>query len=103
MRGSGVQDGATYSREALKKSVRAKKQLNRETEAAINALIQSSYAFKKDNSSHRHPTPENILIFDEAQRVWNQEKMTKKHNDPMMAVSEPHLLYSIMDRHQVYY
>jgi hypothetical protein len=87
-------------REALKKSVRAKKQLNRETEAAINALIQSSYAFKKDNSSHRHPTPENILIFDEAQRVWNQEKMTRKHNDPMMAVSEPHLLYSIMDRHQ---
>lgn len=87
-------------REALKKSVRVKKQLNRQTEAAINALIQSSYAFKKDNSSHSRPTPENILIFDEAQRVWNQEKMTRKHNDPMMAVSEPHLLYSIMDRHQ---
>ena len=87
-------------REALKRSVRAKKQLNRETEAAINALIQSSFAFKKDNSSHRRPTPENILIFDEAQRVWNQEKMTRKHNDPTMAVSEPHLLYSIMDRHQ---
>ena len=87
-------------REALKKSVRAKKQLNRETEAAINALIQSSYAFKKDNSSHKRPTPENILIFDEAQRVWNQEKMARKHNDPAMAVSEPHLLFSIMDRHQ---
>ena len=87
-------------REALKRSVRAKKQLNRETEAAINALIQSSFAFKKDNSSHRRPTPENILIFDEAQRVWNQEKMTRKHNDPTMAVSEPHLLYSIMDRYQ---
>lgn len=87
-------------REALKRSVKAKKQLNRETEAAINALIQSSYAFKKDNASHRHPTPENILIFDEAQRVWNQEKMSRKHKDPLMAVSEPHLLYSIMDRHQ---
>ena len=87
-------------REALKRSVKAKKQLNRETEAAINALIQSSFAFKKDNSSHRRPTPENILIFDEAQRVWNQEKMTRKHNDSTMAVSEPHLLYSIMDRHQ---
>lgn len=87
-------------REALKKSVKAKKQLNRETEVAINALIQSSYAFKKDNSSHKRPTPENILIFDEAQRVWNQEKMARKHNDPTMAVSEPHLLYSIMNRHQ---
>ena len=25
--------------------------------------------------------------------------MTRKHDDPMMAVSEPHLLFSIMDRH----
>lgn len=87
-------------REALKRSVKAKKQYNRETETAINALIQSSYAFKKDNASHNNPTPENILIFDEAQRVWNQEKMARKHNDPKMAVSEPYLMYSIMDRHK---
>lgn len=112
-------------REALKKSVeatdkereelwkRAKKSagkmfdipkpeklLNKKTKAAIETLIQSSYAFKKGNAVHNNPTAENILIFDEAQRVWNQEKMTRKHNDPTMAVSEPHLLYSIMDRHQ---
>ena len=87
-------------REALKKSVREKKQYNRETAAAINALIQSSYAFKNDNVLHSNPTAENILIFDEAQRVWNQQKMARKHNDPTMAVSEPHLLYEIMDRHQ---
>jgi hypothetical protein len=88
-------------REALKRSAKAKKQFNRETEAAINTLIQGSYAFKKDNASHNHATPENILIFDEAQRVWNKEKMTSKHKEnPLMAVSEPHLLFSIMDRHQ---
>lgn len=87
-------------REALKKSVKEKKQYNRETEAAINALIQSSYAFKNDNIVHNTPTAENILIFDEAQRVWNKEKMSRKHNDPAMAVSEPHLLFEIMDRHQ---
>ncbi|MBQ3366001.1 MAG: DUF2075 domain-containing protein [Acidaminococcaceae bacterium] len=88
-------------REALKRSVKAKKQFNRETEAAINTLIQGSYAFKKDNASHNDATPENILIFDEAQRVWNKEKMTSKHKEnPLMAVSEPHLLFSIMDRHQ---
>ena len=81
-------------REALKRSVKAKKQFNRETEAAINTLIQSSYAFKKDNASHNHATPENILIFDEAQRVWNKEKMSSKHKEnPLMAVSEPHLLW----------
>lgn len=112
-------------REALKKSVESKdkdrealwkrakksakgsfvvrkpeKLFNKHTQAAINALIQSSYAFKKDNIAHSDPTPEKILIFDEAQRVWNQEKMARKHGDPMMAVSEPKLLFSIMDRHQ---
>ena len=111
-------------REALKKSVentdkereelwkRAKKSagksfdvpkpeklFNKHTQAAINTLIQSSYAFKKDNASHDNPTPENILIFDEAQRVWNQEKMARKHDNPLLAVSEPKLLFSIMDRH----
>lgn len=87
-------------REALKKSVKEKKQFNKQTEHAINALIQSSFTFKNDNIKHNRPTAENILIFDEAQRVWNQEKMTRKHKDDNMAVSEPHLLYSIMDRHQ---
>ncbi len=87
-------------REALKRSVKATGKLNRDTETAIKALIQGSFSFKKDNASHNRPTPENILIFDEAQRVWNKEKMTRKHNDPLFAVSEPHLLYSIMDRHK---
>ena len=72
---------------------------NMHTQAAINTLIQSSYAFKRDNASHENPTPENILIFDEAQRVWNQEKMAQKHDDPAMAVSEPKLLFNIMNRH----
>lgn len=41
------------------------------------------------------------MIFDEAQRVWNQEKMSRKHNkDDLLSVSEPSLLYRIMDRHK---
>lgn len=94
-------------REALKQSVKNKAKqdkkikYDKKTEVAINALIQSSFAFKKDNAKHTNPTAENILIFDEAQRVWNKEKMTRKHEkDPEMSVSEPHLLYSIMDRHK---
>lgn len=76
------------------------KLFNNHTRAAINTLIQGSYDFKKDNATNTNPTPENILIFDEAQRVWNREKMSRKHNNPTMAVSEPELLFSIMDRHQ---
>ena len=42
-----------------------------------------------------------LMIFDEAQRVWNEEKMTRKHNkDELLSVSEPTLLYRIMDRHK---
>lgn len=93
-------------REALKRSVKEKmskesKEVKRETETAINTLIQSSYSFKKDNAKNALPTPEHIMIFDEAQRVWNEQKMTSKHEkDPVMSVSEPHLLFRIMDRHE---
>ena len=87
--------------EALKRSVKMEKKYNRETAAAINTLIQSSFYFKRDNADTGKPTAEHIMIFDEAQRVWNQQKMSRKHNDePALSVSEPYLLYQIMDRHQ---
>ena len=42
-----------------------------------------------------------LTYSDEAQRVWNENKMAQKHNnDPALSVSEPHLLYSIMNRHK---
>ena len=90
---------------ALKRSAKEeqaksdKKKPKNEIDAAVMALIQSSYGFKKSNAKSTRPTAEHVLIFDEAQRVWNQEKMARKHSDPEMTVSEPHLLYSIMDRH----
>lgn len=87
-------------REALIRNMKERKQFDHETKSSINALIQNSYNFKEDNASHSRPTVENILIFDEAQRVWNQARMSKKHKNPLMAVSEPKLLLSIMDRHQ---
>ncbi|QTE67653.1 DUF2075 domain-containing protein [Clostridiales bacterium] len=87
--------------EALVRSAKQMKTYNRQTTAAVKTLIQSSFAFKRDNAAHNKPTAEKILIFDEAQRVWNKEKMTQKHkNDPVLSVSEPHLLYSIMNRHK---
>lgn len=93
-------------REALKRSVKdrlskADKETKKNINSAIFALIQSGYAFKLDNVKTNNPTPEHIMIFDEAQRVWSKEKMISKHeDDPSMQVSEPELLYSIMDRHE---
>ncbi len=88
-------------REALKKDAKSRGKLNKETEGAINALIQEGFAFKRDNMRTSMPTPEKILIYDEAQRVWDISKMKSKHKDDLkMHVSEPQLLYSIMDRHE---
>lgn len=96
-------------KEALKQSIKERNKQKKivltkheqaEVVESINALIQSSFAFKKAHAKDSYPIFEKILIFDEAQRVWNQQKMTSKHDDPLMAVSEPHLLFSIMDRHQ---
>ena len=96
-------------KEALKQSVRENnrqkgiqltKHEKAEVEASIDALIQGSFAFKKAHAKDSEPPCDRILIFDEAQRVWNQQKMVSKHrDDPVLAVSEPHLLYSIMERH----
>ena len=97
-------------REALKISVRDSNKQKKITlskhekdmvNESINGLIQSSYEFKKAHARDLRPINDKILIFDEAQRVWNQQKMTSKHkDDPMLSVSESHLLLSIMDRHQ---
>ena len=97
-------------REALKISVRDSNKQKKITlskhekdmvDESINGLIQSSYEFKKAHARDLRPITDKILIFDEAQRVWNQQKMSSKHkDDPMLAVSESHLLLSIMDRHQ---
>lgn len=88
-------------REALIRS--AKTQSNykkKETDVSISALIQGSFEFKRYNALQSAPTAEHVLIFDEAQRVWNKEKMIRKHKDENLCVSEPHLLFDIMNRHE---
>lgn len=87
-------------RAALKQSAKERNIVGKETDEAINALIQGSYGFKRDNAMRSEPTVEHIMIFDEAQRVWNAEKMKSKHAEEEMSISEPSLLYKIMDRHQ---
>lgn len=68
-----------------------------EISAAVNSFIQGSFEFKKDNVVHHEQTPEHIMIFDEAQRVWDKSMMQRKSNIDM---SEPEFLINVMDRHQ---
>lgn len=83
-------------RKALEKSARKYVKGGKKFDGtAVKAFIQGSFAFKKDNMVHTDATPEHIMIFDEAQRVWNEKKMASKSN---LNESEPKFLISVMDR-----
>ena len=79
-------------RAALKKSAKERHLVGKDTDEAVNALIQGSFGFKSDNADKSTPPVEHIMIFDEAQRVWNANKMKSKHEEEYMNMSEPSLL-----------
>ena len=90
----------TVLREALvQSSKRLKKHANN---TAVKTLIQGSFEFRKYYMGVNETPAEKILIFDEAQRVWNKEKLmdwTAKRMKTDLQVSEPHFLVDVMNRH----
>lgn len=66
------------------------------------SLIQDGYEFRQACLTNPNPPIERVLIFDEAQRAWNQEQVdawTLKHNCKAPHASEPELTVRFMDRH----
>jgi hypothetical protein len=67
----------------------------------VKSFIQDLHAFKLEFVSSKHKKiDENVLIFDEAQRVWDEEKLTswfteKKVNSKFYGISEADLLLDI--------
>lgn len=85
-------------REALSRdSYKRNKENNPKTtkQEALNkvySFIQPVYQFEHDAKDYVGETSENIIIFDEAQRAWTEEK------NKNFKVSEPNYLISVMDR-----
>lgn len=71
---------------------------------AVKSFIQDLHAYKAEViASKNAEVDENVLIFDEAQRVWNQEKMEswlakKGANKSFYGLSEADLLFGIFDK-----
>ncbi|MCR5523959.1 MAG: DUF2075 domain-containing protein [Clostridia bacterium] len=69
---------------------------------AVQAFIQAAYQFRKDNLLHPdNEPPENVLIFDEAQRCWDKNQLTKFVKNKMgkdIDMSEPECFIEIMNR-----
>lgn len=71
---------------------------------AASKAIQNIHRFR-DEYCNRETSPfEHVVIFDEAQRAWDQENtsrfMNAKRGQQGFAQSEPEFLISVMDRHQ---
>lgn len=74
-----------------------------EAERKAKAFIQNIHHFRDDNLRTPHAPIEKVVVFDEAQRAWQKEQVSKfmqqKKGIPNFDMSEPEYLISVMDRH----
>jgi Schlafen group 3, DNA/RNA helicase domain len=70
----------------------------------VSAFIQNIHHFRDEGLRSDAPPVEHVVVFDEAQRAWNQahaEKfMVQKRGASTFDMSEPEFLISVMDRRQ---
>ncbi|MEO6994007.1 MAG: DUF2075 domain-containing protein [Lacunisphaera sp.] len=70
----------------------------------VKQFIQNVHHFRDEAAKNSGPPADHVVVFDEAQRAWNQAKtadfMKRKKNTPNFRYSEPEYLISYVDRHQ---
>jgi hypothetical protein len=69
----------------------------------VKAFIQNVHHFRDAGLRDSGPPVDHVVIFDEAQRAWNQKMtanfMLRKKKRPNFTQSEPEFLISYLDRH----
>ncbi len=69
-----------------------------------STFIQNIHHFRDNGLEDVRPPVEKVVVFDEAQRAWDQEQtssfMRTKKGIEQFSQSEPEFLISVMDRHQ---
>ncbi len=70
---------------------------------AVQPFIQNVHHFRDSTFRNESAPADHIVVFDEAQRAWNADKlgrfMKQRRNTPGIIGSEPKVLLSAMDRH----
>lgn len=68
----------------------------------VSAFIQNIHHFRDEGLKSDAPPIEHVVVFDEAQRAWNQAQaekfMIQKRGQDSFDMSEPEFLISLMDR-----
>lgn len=71
---------------------------------SVKGFIQNIHHFRDEALRDSRPPIDHVVIFDEAQRAWNQNKtaifMRTKKKRPDFSESEPEFLISYLDRHE---
>src|SRR6185312_7680691 len=74
-----------------------------EARRKVRSFIQNVHHFRDANLRATDAPVEHLVVFDEAQRAWNLDKITKsmreKHGIAEFGQSEPEFLIHVMDRH----
>lgn len=91
--------------EALARNRAIKNKIKKE--AALKetkAFIQNIHHFRDEYLKNSQAPTEKVVVFDEAQRAWNQHQtrkfMSQKRGRPDFNQSEPEFLIEVMNRHQ---
>mgnify|MGYP003385954541 CR=1 FL=1 len=88
-------------REALIKSEKSRENPRNKIESKVRAFIQNVHHYRDAYAHNDDIPPDYIVVFDEAQRAWDQSKLEKHmaergHDD--FGMSEPEFLISVADR-----
>jgi len=74
-----------------------------EARRKVKSFIQNIHHFRDANLTTNDPPIEKVVVFDEAQRAWDANKISKfmkdKHGIQDFGTSEPEFLISVMNRH----
>ena len=74
-----------------------------EADREVKQFIQQLHNYRKDQINSSHPPNEKVIIFDEAQRCWTKEELSKylkKKEGLDINKSEPEVLIDSMERHK---
>ena len=91
--------------EALARNRVIKNKIKKETALKeTRAFIQNIHHFRDEYLKNSQAPTEKVVVFDEAQRAWNQHQtrkfMSQKRGRPDFNQSEPEFLIEVMNRHQ---
>ena len=91
--------------EALARNRAIKNKIKKETALKeTRAFIQNIHHFRDEYLKNSQAPTEKVVVFDEAQRAWNQHQtskfMSQKRGQSDFNQSEPEFLIEVMNRHQ---